>query len=210
MSPSQAWILLGTCMTWFLLDIAFYSQNLFLPDLLRTTGFSKFPKLPPGGAVACKGECAEAIYDGIFRSAVGNAVVALIGKRERKRAARVALCLEAMRQGNERRAGSGRVGDKKKARGSHERTRAPLSSKRFRAARAHNHSRPARLGPPPAPPRLTARSTLERTAHKKKGLTALIVCPALSSSQRPSPATGSPSPLSTGGAASPFNSWASS
>lgn len=66
-------------MTWFLLDVAFYSQNLFLPDLLRTTGFSSFPKLPEGGAAACKGECAEAVWRGVFRSSLGNAVVALIG-----------------------------------------------------------------------------------------------------------------------------------
>lgn len=66
-------------MTWFLLDIAFYSQNLFLPDLLRTTGFSSFPTIPPGGSEACTGACAEAVWRGVFRSAAGNAVVALIG-----------------------------------------------------------------------------------------------------------------------------------
>lgn len=68
-------------MTWFLLDIAFYSQNLFLPDLLRTTGFSSFPDIPTGGVAACTGACAEAVWNGIFRSALGNAIVALIGKR---------------------------------------------------------------------------------------------------------------------------------
>ena len=66
-------------MTWLLLDIAFYSQNLFLPDLLRTTGFSSFPTIPEGGSAACTGECAELVWRGVFRSAVGNAVVALIG-----------------------------------------------------------------------------------------------------------------------------------
>ena len=75
----QAWILLGTTMTWLLLDIAFYSQNLFLPDLLRATGFSSFPTIPEGGSEACTGACAEAVWRGVFRSAVGNAVVALIG-----------------------------------------------------------------------------------------------------------------------------------
>ena len=79
MKNRNAWILLGTTMTWFLLDIAFCSQNLFLPDLLRTTGFSKFPDLPEGGVNACKGECAEAMWRGLFKSAVGNAVVAIIG-----------------------------------------------------------------------------------------------------------------------------------
>lgn len=72
-------ILVGTTMTWFLLDVAFYSQNLFLPDLLRTTGFSKFPDMPKGGVKACTGDCAEAMWRGLFKSAVGNAVVALIG-----------------------------------------------------------------------------------------------------------------------------------
>ncbi len=28
------WVLFGTCSTWFLLDISFYSQNLFLPNVL--------------------------------------------------------------------------------------------------------------------------------------------------------------------------------
>lgn len=66
-------------MTWFLLDIAFYSQNLFLPDLLRTTGFSSFPDLPmDGGMAACTGACAEAVWRGVFRAALGNAVVAII------------------------------------------------------------------------------------------------------------------------------------
>lgn len=73
------WILVGTTMTWFLLDVAFYSQNLFLPDLLRTTGFSKFPDVPKGGVGACTGDCAEAMWRGLFKSAVGNAVVAIIG-----------------------------------------------------------------------------------------------------------------------------------
>jgi MFS transporter, PHS family, inorganic phosphate transporter len=72
------WVLVGTTMTWFLLDVAFYSQNLFLPDLLRSTGFSSFPEIPDGGAAACVGECAEAVWRGVFRSAVGNAFVAIV------------------------------------------------------------------------------------------------------------------------------------
>lgn len=72
------WVLVGTTMTWFLLDIAFYSQNLFLPDLLRSTGFSKFPEIPKGGSAACTGECAEAVWRGVFKSALGNAFVALV------------------------------------------------------------------------------------------------------------------------------------
>ena len=79
MQNRNFWVLVGTCMCWFLLDIAFYSQNLFLPDLLRTTGFSKFPTLPEGGASACVGQCALEVWQGCFKSAAGNAVVAIIG-----------------------------------------------------------------------------------------------------------------------------------
>lgn len=84
-SPSIAknrnfFILVGTCACWFLLDIAFYSQNLFLPDVLKRTGFSKPIKLPegytglPNSDITCTGECSRAVYNSIYRSAVGNAL----------------------------------------------------------------------------------------------------------------------------------------
>lgn len=79
MKNRNAWVLLGTSMTWLLLDVAFYSQNLFLPDVLRATGFSKFPKIPAGGSAACVGECAKEVWEGVFRSAAGNALVAIVG-----------------------------------------------------------------------------------------------------------------------------------
>jgi len=41
------WVLFGTCSTWFLLDISFYSQNLFLPNVLvRALPPSRHPCSP--------------------------------------------------------------------------------------------------------------------------------------------------------------------
>jgi len=71
------WVLIGTSMTSLLLCV-FYSQILFLPDVLRTTGFSKFPQIPTGGSAACVGECAKEVWEGIFRSAAGNALLAIV------------------------------------------------------------------------------------------------------------------------------------
>ena len=39
-------MLLGTASTWFLLDIAFYSQNLFLPNILDGIGYNPSIHLP--------------------------------------------------------------------------------------------------------------------------------------------------------------------
>ena len=39
------WVLFGTC-SWFLLDISFYSQNLFLPNVLTDIGYSPKITLP--------------------------------------------------------------------------------------------------------------------------------------------------------------------
>ena len=36
------WVLFGTCSTWFLLDISFYSQNLFLPNVLVSACAHKY------------------------------------------------------------------------------------------------------------------------------------------------------------------------
>lgn len=45
------WVLLGTASTWFLLDIAFYSQNLFLPNILEGIGYSPAISLPASKCV---------------------------------------------------------------------------------------------------------------------------------------------------------------
>lgn len=84
MKNRNFFILIGTCACWFLLDIAFYSQNLFLPDVLKRTGFSNPIELPEGymgssSAVTCEGACSLGVYTTIYRSAVGNALVAIIG-----------------------------------------------------------------------------------------------------------------------------------
>jgi hypothetical protein len=45
------WVLFGTTSTWFLLDIAFYSQNLFLPNILEGIGFNPSINLPAAKCV---------------------------------------------------------------------------------------------------------------------------------------------------------------
>jgi MFS family permease len=92
------WVLIGTASTWFLLDIAFYSQNLFLPNILEDIGYSPplslpaskcvkahncpvypLPIPPFGGNFTCSGTCAEQVYDKIYKTAAGNAITACMG-----------------------------------------------------------------------------------------------------------------------------------
>nr|AJD81050.1 phosphate transporter 1;3 [Pteris vittata] len=56
--------LLGTCSTWFLLDIAFYSQNLFQKDVLTAVGW-----LPKAGTMSALEE--------VFRISRAQALIAL-------------------------------------------------------------------------------------------------------------------------------------
>ena len=48
------WVLIGTASTWFLLDIAFYSQNLFLPNILEGIGYNPKINLPASKCVKTK------------------------------------------------------------------------------------------------------------------------------------------------------------
>jgi len=48
------WVLVGTASTWFLLDIAFYSQNLFLPNILEGIGYNPKINLPASKCVKTK------------------------------------------------------------------------------------------------------------------------------------------------------------
>ncbi|CAL8470991.1 g10533 [Coccomyxa elongata] len=92
------WVLIGTCSTWFLLDIAFYSQNLFLPNILEGIGYNPSISLPASKCVKagncphydlpippfgpqykCTGKCAEEVYDKVFKTAAGNAITACLG-----------------------------------------------------------------------------------------------------------------------------------
>ncbi|KAK9901321.1 hypothetical protein WJX75_006338 [Coccomyxa subellipsoidea] len=92
------WVLFGTTSTWFLLDIAFYSQNLFLPNILEGIGFNPSINLPAakcvkahncphydlpippfGSNYTCHGKCAEQVYDKMFKTAAGNAITACLG-----------------------------------------------------------------------------------------------------------------------------------
>lgn len=47
-------MLIGTASTWFLLDIAFYSQNLFLPNILEGIGYNPSITLPISKAACAK------------------------------------------------------------------------------------------------------------------------------------------------------------
>lgn len=47
-------MLIGTASTWFLLDIAFYSQNLFLPNILEGIGYNPKITLPASKCVKTK------------------------------------------------------------------------------------------------------------------------------------------------------------
>jgi PHS family inorganic phosphate transporter-like MFS transporter len=58
--------LFGTCSTWFLLDIAFYSQNLFQKDVLSGIGW-----IPPAKTMSAIGE--------VFRISKAQTLIALCG-----------------------------------------------------------------------------------------------------------------------------------
>lgn len=103
------WILLGTCSTWFMIDVAYYSQNLFLPNVLTAIGYNPSIKLPAaawykqspvtypknmftgipknvtidtiylGNTPACSGACAVSVYNKMYKTASGNAIVAMMG-----------------------------------------------------------------------------------------------------------------------------------
>ncbi|KAK9804876.1 hypothetical protein WJX72_009922 [[Myrmecia] bisecta] len=103
------WVLMGTCSCWFLLDIAFYSQNLFLPNVLTYIGYNPSITMPnaawykaspktyplnmfvghPANVTIhklyladtphCAGKCAVAVYNKAYKTASGNAIVAMMG-----------------------------------------------------------------------------------------------------------------------------------
>jgi hypothetical protein len=50
-------VLIGTASTWFLLDIAFYSQNLFLPNILEGIGYNPPVSLPASKCVKAGNTC---------------------------------------------------------------------------------------------------------------------------------------------------------
>jgi len=56
-------ILLGTSITWFALDVAFYGINLNNPTILDAIGFGS----------------GNSDYDKLFNAALGNFVIALLG-----------------------------------------------------------------------------------------------------------------------------------
>jgi PHS family inorganic phosphate transporter-like MFS transporter len=69
-SPTNAMVLFGTCSTWFLLDVAFYSQNLLQSDLYSAIGYThKVGKKSHG----------HDIFEKVYMNAVATAIVALIG-----------------------------------------------------------------------------------------------------------------------------------
>jgi MFS transporter, PHS family, inorganic phosphate transporter len=62
-------VLFGTCATWFLLDVAFYSQNLFIPDMLADIGYSPKAKMSQPLTV----------YKKVYKNALGNIYISLLG-----------------------------------------------------------------------------------------------------------------------------------
>ncbi|GAB4823954.1 hypothetical protein N2152v2_011000 [Parachlorella kessleri] len=65
----NAWVLFGTCSTWFFLDIAYYAQNLFLPNMLSDLGWA--PKMNINNPVS--------VYERMFSLAKGQALISLMG-----------------------------------------------------------------------------------------------------------------------------------
>jgi PHS family inorganic phosphate transporter-like MFS transporter len=62
-------VLFGTCSTWFFLDIAYYAQNLFMPNILSDLGW----------APAMNINDPSSVYDRMFSMAKGQAIITLMG-----------------------------------------------------------------------------------------------------------------------------------
>lgn len=71
MQPRVFWTLFGTCSTWFLLDVAFYSQNLLQNNIFTDIGYSPVVTASSGSG--------QDIYNKVYANAAGNAIVTLIG-----------------------------------------------------------------------------------------------------------------------------------
>ena len=66
-------ILFGTCSTWFLLDVAYYCNNLYTPEILKAMGWAS--------SVSADNEAASGqdIYNSVFSQAAGSCFVIIIG-----------------------------------------------------------------------------------------------------------------------------------
>ncbi|GBF98242.1 phosphate:H+ symporter [Raphidocelis subcapitata] len=62
--------LFGTASTWFMLDVAFYAQNLYTPKVVSDIGYAMPIKPGSSGAV---------IYDAVFKSVSGTAIIIIMG-----------------------------------------------------------------------------------------------------------------------------------
>lgn len=69
-------ILFGTCSTWFLLDVAYYAQNLFTPEVVKAMGYA-----PIVSAQDVSGN-SWSIYNSVSGQAVGSMIVIVIGLDE--------------------------------------------------------------------------------------------------------------------------------
>lgn len=75
---SQPWLrarrptqwLFGTASTWFLLDIAYYCQNLFTPKVVGDIGYSVSVK---------PGSTGSDLYHSVFANVTGTAIIILMG-----------------------------------------------------------------------------------------------------------------------------------
>jgi PHS family inorganic phosphate transporter-like MFS transporter len=65
----HALILFGTCSSWLILDIAFYSQNLLIADILTAIGFA--PDSIPGDNMSA--------YERVYKNALGYTIISLVG-----------------------------------------------------------------------------------------------------------------------------------
>jgi PHS family inorganic phosphate transporter-like MFS transporter len=66
-------ILFGTCSTWFLLDVAYYCNNLYTPEILKAMGWAS------SVAAADTAANGTSIFNSVFSQASGSCFVILIG-----------------------------------------------------------------------------------------------------------------------------------
>lgn len=69
-------ILFGTCSTWFLLDVAYYCNNLYTPEIVKAMGYAT--------TVSAKDTSTDgwSIYNSVMGQATGACIVIVIGLGE--------------------------------------------------------------------------------------------------------------------------------
>jgi len=66
-------VLFGTCSTWFLLDVAYYCNNLYTPEIVKAMGYATSVKATDTSTNGWS------IFNSVMGQATGSCIVIMIG-----------------------------------------------------------------------------------------------------------------------------------